>query len=248
LLDIQKTKIDGVLLITPKRFSDPRGFFVESYNSERFRQAGIADIFVQDNHSLSIAPGTVRGLHYQAPPRAQAKLVRVLKGSIIDVAVDARKSSPTFGKHVRALLSAENGAQLLVPAGFCTALQRSNLIPKSPTRSPTFIPARMTERCDGTLPNSALTGASTRRPPLFPKRTRKRLSSPISNRRSEPEKGRPSKAGASRNVGFPCGLQPQKAPPSFAGKGAELPGPRPERRGKLTAETALTTAVTETAP
>jgi len=118
LLDIQKTQIDGVLLITPKRFADPRGFFVESYNAERFRQAGIKDIFVQDNHSMSIEPGTVRGLHYQAPPRAQAKLVRVLKGSIIDVAVDARKSSPTYGKHVRALLSAENGAQLLVPAGF----------------------------------------------------------------------------------------------------------------------------------
>ena len=118
MLDIQKTQIDGVLLITPKRFADPRGFFVESYNAERFRQAGIKDIFVQDNHSMSIEPGTVRGLHYQAPPRAQAKLVRVLKGSIIDVAVDARKSSPTYGKHVRALLSAENGAQLLVPAGF----------------------------------------------------------------------------------------------------------------------------------
>jgi len=112
------TQIDGVLLITPKRFSDTRGFFVETYNAERFRAAGIADIFVQDNHSLSVAAGTVRGLHYQAPPRAQAKLVRVLKGAIIDVAVDARKGSPTYGRHVRAHLSAENGAQLLVPAGF----------------------------------------------------------------------------------------------------------------------------------
>jgi len=118
LLDIRKTEIDGVLLVTPKRFSDSRGFFVESYNAERFRQAGISDIFVQDNHSLSLAPCTIRGLHYQAPPRAQSKLVRVLKGSIIDVAVDARRSSPTYGRHVRAMLSAENGAQLLVPAGF----------------------------------------------------------------------------------------------------------------------------------
>jgi dTDP-4-dehydrorhamnose 3,5-epimerase len=112
------TQIDGVLLITPKRFSDTRGFFVETYNAERFRAAGIADIFVQDNHSLSVAAGTVRGLHYQAPPRAQAKLVRVIKGAVIDVAVDARKGSPTYGKHVRAHLSADNGAQLLVPAGF----------------------------------------------------------------------------------------------------------------------------------
>lgn len=118
MLDIRKTEIEGVLLITPRRFSDARGFFVETWNAERFREAGIADIFVQDNHSLSVAAGTVRGLHYQAPPRAQAKLVRVLKGAIIDVAVDARKGSPTYGRHVRAHLSAENGAQLLVPAGF----------------------------------------------------------------------------------------------------------------------------------
>jgi dTDP-4-dehydrorhamnose 3,5-epimerase len=118
MLDIRKTEIDGVLLITPKRFADARGFFVETYNAERFRAAGIAEIFVQDNHSLSVEAGTVRGLHFQAPPRQQAKLVRVLKGAAIDVAVDARKGSPTYGHHVRAHLSADNGAQLLVPAGF----------------------------------------------------------------------------------------------------------------------------------
>ncbi|NWG92118.1 MAG: dTDP-4-dehydrorhamnose 3,5-epimerase [Parvularculaceae bacterium] len=117
MLKVEKTAIEGVLLITPKRLSDARGFFVESYNAERFRAAGIADVFVQDNHSLSVEAGTVRGLHYQAPPRAQAKLVRVIKGSIIDVAVDARTKSPTYGKHVRALLSAENGMQLLAPVG-----------------------------------------------------------------------------------------------------------------------------------
>ncbi len=115
---MKKTEIDGVLLVTPKRHSDARGFFVESYNAERFRKAGIADVFVQDNHSMSIAAATVRGLHYQAPPRAQAKLVRVLRGAIIDVAVDARMGSPTYGRHVRALLSAENGVQLFIPAGF----------------------------------------------------------------------------------------------------------------------------------
>ena len=118
MLDIEKTEIDGVLILTPKRFSDARGFFSETYNAERFRQAGVSDIFVQDNHSLSLEAGTVRGLHYQAPPRAQAKLVRVLKGAVIDVAVDARRGSRTFGRHVRAHLSAENGAQLLVPVGF----------------------------------------------------------------------------------------------------------------------------------
>lgn len=118
MLDVRKTGIDGVLLITPKRFSDARGYFVESYNAARFREAGISDIFVQDNQSLSIAAGTVRGLHYQSPPRGQAKLVRALRGSIIDVAVDARKGSPTYGRHVRALLSADNGAELLVPVGF----------------------------------------------------------------------------------------------------------------------------------
>lgn len=118
MLDVKKTEIDGVLLVTPKRHSDARGFFVESYNAERFRKAGIADVFVQDNHSMSIAAATVRGLHYQAPPRAQAKLVRVLRGAIIDVAVDARMGSPTYGRHVRALLSAENGVQLFIPAGF----------------------------------------------------------------------------------------------------------------------------------
>ncbi len=117
MLDVQKTAIEGVLLITPKRFCDARGFFVESYNAERFRGAGVHEIFVQDNHSQSVLAGTVRGLHYQAPPRAQAKLVRVLRGSIVDVAVDARKGSPTFGKHVRAVLSAGNGVQLLAPVG-----------------------------------------------------------------------------------------------------------------------------------
>ncbi len=118
MLDIQKTDLDGVLLITPKRFEDARGFFSETFNAERFRQAGVTEIFVQDNHSFSRRAGTVRGLHYQAPPRAQAKLVRVLKGAVIDVAVDVRQGSSTYGRHVRALLSAANGAQLLVPTGF----------------------------------------------------------------------------------------------------------------------------------
>lgn len=118
MLDVRQTEIPGVLILTPKRWADARGFFVETWNADRFRQAGVAQDFVQDNHSYSAEAGTVRGLHYQSPPRAQAKLVRVMRGAVIDVAVDVRQGSPTYGRHVRALLSAENGAQLFVPAGF----------------------------------------------------------------------------------------------------------------------------------
>lgn len=118
MLDVKKTEIDGVLILTPKRWADARGFFVETWNAERFSRAGLPAAFVQDNQSHSAEAGTVRGLHYQAPPRAQGKLVRVLRGAVIDVAVDARRGSPTYGRHVRALLSAENGAQLYVPQGF----------------------------------------------------------------------------------------------------------------------------------
>lgn len=118
MLDVKKTEIEGVLILTPKRWADARGFFVETWNADRFRQAGLAQDFVQDNHSYSAEAGTIRGLHYQSPPHAQAKLVRVMRGAVIDVAVDVRKDSPTYGRHVRALLSAENGAQLFVPTGF----------------------------------------------------------------------------------------------------------------------------------
>jgi dTDP-4-dehydrorhamnose 3,5-epimerase len=117
MLDVAKTMIEGVLVLTPKRFADERGFFVESYNHARFVAAGVNFNFVQDNHSLSRDKGTVRGLHYQAPPFAQTKLVRVLQGAILDVVVDARKNSPTYGQHVSVELSAENGRQLLAPAG-----------------------------------------------------------------------------------------------------------------------------------
>ena len=97
MLEIRKLGLDGMLEILPKRFGDDRGFFSETYNASRFSQAGLDLVFVQDNHSLSAAKGVVRGLHYQLPPKAQDKLVRVIRGSIIDVAVDIRKGSPTFG-------------------------------------------------------------------------------------------------------------------------------------------------------
>lgn len=117
MLDVEKTTIEGVLVLTPKRFADERGFFVESYNHARFVAAGVDFNFVQDNHSLSRDKGTVRGLHFQAPPFAQTKLVRVLQGAIRDVVVDARRNSPTYGRHVSIELSAANGKQLLAPAG-----------------------------------------------------------------------------------------------------------------------------------
>ena len=117
-MDVVALDIPEVKIITPRRFSDDRGFFSETYNARAFKNAGVDCDFVQDNHSFSARKGTVRGLHYQAPPHAQSKLVRVLRGSIIDVAVDARKASPTFGKWVKARLSAEDGKQIFVPKGF----------------------------------------------------------------------------------------------------------------------------------
>ena len=117
-MDVVALDIPEVKIITPRRHADDRGFFSETYNARVFKAAGVEVDFVQDNHSYSSAPGTVRGLHFQAPPHAQSKLVRVLKGAIIDVAVDARKESPNFGKWVKAELSAENGKQLFVPKGF----------------------------------------------------------------------------------------------------------------------------------
>jgi dTDP-4-dehydrorhamnose 3,5-epimerase len=110
--------IAGLMLIEPKVFSDSRGFFSETYNRQDLADAGFSVTFVQDNHSLSVKQGTIRGLHYQVPPFAQDKLVRVLRGSILDVALDIRVGSPTFGQHVEVVLSANNWKQLLVPKGF----------------------------------------------------------------------------------------------------------------------------------
>lgn len=107
-----------ILLLRPERFEDARGFFSETYNRNAFAAAGIDWEFVQDNHSFSKSPGTIRGLHYQVAPFAQSKLVRVLRGAIFDVAIDIRRSSPNFGKWVGTRLSAEEGNQILVPAGF----------------------------------------------------------------------------------------------------------------------------------
>lgn len=115
---VEATAISDVKIITPKKFGDHRGFFSEVYNRKAFAEAGIALEFIQDNHSLSAQVGTLRGLHFQSPPFAQDKLVRVTRGRILDVAVDLRKSSPTYGQHVAVELSAENWRQLLIPIGF----------------------------------------------------------------------------------------------------------------------------------
>lgn len=117
-MDIKETKLPGVKLLKPKRFGDHRGFFAETYNCQVYAGLGVDVEFVQDNHSLSAAVGTVRGLHFQAPPHAQVKLVRCGRGAIFDVAVDIRRGSPTYGQWVGYELSAENGAQLYIPAGF----------------------------------------------------------------------------------------------------------------------------------
>jgi len=123
MTEIAPQSLSEVLLVTPKKFGDARGYFMETYSQPRLAAAGFSDLFVQDNQSLTAAIGTVRGLHFQAPPHAQAKLVRVTKGAIYDVCVDIRLGSPTYGRHVAAELSADNNAQLLVPAGFAHGFQ-----------------------------------------------------------------------------------------------------------------------------
>jgi dTDP-4-dehydrorhamnose 3,5-epimerase len=118
VVQVDRTPLDGVVILTPARYGDNRGWFTESWNAQRLAEAGLGYDFVQDNHSYSEQAGTVRGLHYQAPPHAQAKLVRCIRGAIFDVAVDVRPGSPTYGRWAGAELSAGNGAQLLIPAGF----------------------------------------------------------------------------------------------------------------------------------
>lgn len=117
MLEVRETALPGVLELLPQRIGDERGFFSEVWSEPRFRGAGIDHHFVQDNHSRS-ARGVLRGLHYQVEPAAQFKLVRVTRGSVYDVAVDIRRSSPTFGRWAGLVLSAEKWNQLLVPAGF----------------------------------------------------------------------------------------------------------------------------------
>jgi dTDP-4-dehydrorhamnose 3,5-epimerase len=117
-MDVVETEIPDVKRIKPKRFGDARGWFSETFRADAMARAGITTPFVQDNQSFSAPAGTLRGLHFQTPPAAQAKLVRVLAGAILDVAVDIRQGSPTFGRYVAVRLDAEIGEQLFVPHGF----------------------------------------------------------------------------------------------------------------------------------
>jgi dTDP-4-dehydrorhamnose 3,5-epimerase len=133
-MDARGVQIEGIKLLVPVRYEDARGSFSEIYNAERFRQAGIACEFVQDSLSLSRLPGTVRGLHFQAPPHAQDKLVRVARGSVLDVVVDIRSESATFGRHCAFRLDAGTGTQLFVPKGlihgFCTLEPNTEVVYK----------------------------------------------------------------------------------------------------------------------
>ena len=118
-MQIEETALPGVLILTPRRFGDHRGFFSESWNRRTLEAAGVRlPEFVQDNHSMSAQTGTIRGLHFQTPPHPQGKLVRCGRGAIFDVAVDVRVGSPTFGKWFGLELSFDNGKQLWIPAGF----------------------------------------------------------------------------------------------------------------------------------
>lgn len=115
---IERLSIPDVILFKPRRFEDSRGYFMETFRAAELAEAGIDTTFVQDNQSLSRQVGTIRGLHFQTPAAAQAKLVRVVAGAILDVAVDLRRASPTYGRWVGAMLSAENGHSLFIPRGF----------------------------------------------------------------------------------------------------------------------------------
>ena len=117
-MEVVSTNVPGVLVLKPRYFNDARGYFVETYNERAAKAAGIAAEFVQDNQAFSLQRGTVRALHFQVPPHAQAKLVRVLRGSVYDVAVDLRAGSPTYGRSVAATLTARRGEQVFVPRGF----------------------------------------------------------------------------------------------------------------------------------
>lgn len=116
-MNVIKTAIDGVFILEPRLFEDARGYFFESFNQREFEEKVAPVVFVQDNESKS-SYGVVRGLHYQKPPYTQSKLVRVVKGAVLDVAVDVRKDSPTFGQHVAVELTGENHRQFFIPRGF----------------------------------------------------------------------------------------------------------------------------------
>ncbi len=133
-MDIERTAVPDVLVLRPRKHVDPRGFFSETFKASALKDAGVDVEWVQDNHSFSTTRGVVRGLHFQRSPQAQAKILRVTRGVILDVAVDIRKTSPAYGRHVAVELSADNWAQLYVPVGFahgfCTLSENAEVLYK----------------------------------------------------------------------------------------------------------------------
>lgn len=133
-MEITPTAIPEVLIVKPKKHGDHRGFLSETFKATALREHGVAVDWVQDNHSFSSARGVVRGLHFQRPPKAQAKLLRVTRGSVLDVAVDVRRHSPTYGQHVAVELSADNWTQIYIPVGFahgfCTLTDNAEVLYK----------------------------------------------------------------------------------------------------------------------
>lgn len=133
-MDVIETALPGVRVIRPRRHADRRGWFMETWNRRSFAAAGMPEAFVQDNAALSVARGTVRGLHFQVPPQAQGKLVWVTRGAAFDVAVDIRRGSPSFGQHVSVTLEAKTAEQLWIPPGFahgyCTLEPDTELVYK----------------------------------------------------------------------------------------------------------------------
>ncbi|MBN9509369.1 MAG: dTDP-4-dehydrorhamnose 3,5-epimerase [Alphaproteobacteria bacterium] len=133
-MNVERLAIPDLILLTPRRYADPRGYFSETFHIGRFAEAGVAGPFVQDNQSHSVQAGTIRGLHCQVAPSVQGKLVRCLRGAIPDIAVDIRHGSPHFGRHVAVELSAENGSQLWIPGGFlhgfCTLAPATDVLYK----------------------------------------------------------------------------------------------------------------------
>lgn len=117
-MKVIKTKLEGVVILEPKVFGDGRGFFTERYSKKALEEQGLYFDLIQDNHSLSVDAGTLRGLHFQTAPKAQTKIVSIITGAILDVVVDVRKGSPTYGQYIKALITADNHRQIVVPKGF----------------------------------------------------------------------------------------------------------------------------------
>lgn len=169
-MEVIKTAIDGVVIIEPRLFNDERGYFFESFSQRDFEQQVRTVHFVQDNESKS-SYGVLRGLHFQKPPFAQSKLVRVIKGAVLDVAVDIRKGSPTFGKHVAVELTEDNHRQFFIPRGFAHGF--SVLTPEVifQYKATTFMPRNMKVPWPGTTRIWALTGGFRLKASSFRKKT-----------------------------------------------------------------------------